>query len=286
MNSAGYIAKFKLPPDETLAYDCSCALSKSILLQGRMYVSAGYVCFYSKIFGFETKEAVRMAEIASVTKRTKFVLGIEILTTKGQRYLFTSFLSRERAYSVLRAAWEKATGKIADSGARPDSPTGGAPAPATTAPATAAIPITTVISSSASSSSLPAGKARTAAAAAAAAVLDSGLDLLLQETGEDLKGFLNTAQVVETLRGSIPNITPPQFFHMFFGDESEFDAQSHIHNKDANVHTGKWQMHEQFGRVREEDFMVQMKGAPMGPPMVNAHVTSRYFLSRKKLIVE
>ena len=35
--------------------DFSCALSREILLQGRIYVSQGWVCFYSNIFGWETQ---------------------------------------------------------------------------------------------------------------------------------------------------------------------------------------------------------------------------------------
>ena len=33
----------------------SCALSREILLQGRMYVSQGWFCFYSNIFGWENQ---------------------------------------------------------------------------------------------------------------------------------------------------------------------------------------------------------------------------------------
>lgn len=35
--------------------DFTCALSREILLQGRIYVSQGWVCFYSNIFGWETQ---------------------------------------------------------------------------------------------------------------------------------------------------------------------------------------------------------------------------------------
>ena len=35
--------------------DFSCALSREILLQGRIYISQGWFCFYSNIFGWETQ---------------------------------------------------------------------------------------------------------------------------------------------------------------------------------------------------------------------------------------
>ena len=33
----------------------SCAWQKEILIQGRLYITAHYLCFYSSILGFETK---------------------------------------------------------------------------------------------------------------------------------------------------------------------------------------------------------------------------------------
>lgn len=34
--------------------DYSCALQRDILIQGRMYISLGYVCFYANILKWET----------------------------------------------------------------------------------------------------------------------------------------------------------------------------------------------------------------------------------------
>jgi hypothetical protein len=42
------------PPPKILIEDYSCALSKEILVQGRMYVSEHYICFNSNIFGWVT----------------------------------------------------------------------------------------------------------------------------------------------------------------------------------------------------------------------------------------
>lgn len=43
-----------LPIDERLIVDYSCALQRDILLQGRIYVTQNYLCFYANIFRWET----------------------------------------------------------------------------------------------------------------------------------------------------------------------------------------------------------------------------------------
>ena len=43
-----------LPSDERLIVDYSCALQRDILLQGRIYVTQNYLCFYANIFRWET----------------------------------------------------------------------------------------------------------------------------------------------------------------------------------------------------------------------------------------
>ena len=40
--------------DERLIVDYSCALQRDILLQGRIYVTQNYLCFYANIFRWET----------------------------------------------------------------------------------------------------------------------------------------------------------------------------------------------------------------------------------------
>ena len=41
----------------------TCALSKDILLQGKMFVSQNWICFYSNIFGYETKVCTCIYEV-------------------------------------------------------------------------------------------------------------------------------------------------------------------------------------------------------------------------------
>uniref|UniRef100_A0A3Q4HXN3 GRAM domain containing 1A n=1 Tax=Neolamprologus brichardi TaxID=32507 RepID=A0A3Q4HXN3_NEOBR len=58
----------KLPDSERLIVDYSCALQKDILLQGRLYLSENWLCFYSNIFRWETTITILLKDVTSMTK--------------------------------------------------------------------------------------------------------------------------------------------------------------------------------------------------------------------------
>ncbi|XVF33627.1 hypothetical protein REPUB_Repub17cG0184200 [Reevesia pubescens] len=107
LRSEEYRQLFRLPPEEFLVQDFNCAFQESILLQGHMYLFVRYICFYSNIFGFETKKIIAFNEITSV-KRAKtagiFPNAIEIFAG-GRKYFFASFLSRDEAFKIINDGW-------------------------------------------------------------------------------------------------------------------------------------------------------------------------------------
>lgn len=107
LKSEEYRLLFRLPPDEFLVQDFNCAFQESILLQGHMYLFVRHICFYSNIFGFETKKIIAFKEITSV-KRAKtagiFPTAIEIFAG-GRKYFFASFLSRDEAFKLINDGW-------------------------------------------------------------------------------------------------------------------------------------------------------------------------------------
>ncbi|GKV12733.1 hypothetical protein SLEP1_g23850 [Rubroshorea leprosula] len=109
LRSEEYRQLFRLPPEELLLRDFNCAFQESILLQGHMYLFVHYICFYSNIFGFETKKIIAFNEITSV-KRAKmagiFHNAIEIFAG-GRKYFFASFLSRDEAFKLINDGWEQ-----------------------------------------------------------------------------------------------------------------------------------------------------------------------------------
>ncbi|XWS35601.1 hypothetical protein CRYUN_Cryun20dG0011200 [Craigia yunnanensis] len=107
LRSEEYRQLFRLPPEEFLVQDFNCAFQENILFQGHMYLFIRYICFYSNIFGFETKKIIAFNEITS-GKRAKtagiFPNAIEIFAG-GRKYIFASFLSRDEAFKLINDGW-------------------------------------------------------------------------------------------------------------------------------------------------------------------------------------
>lgn len=96
-----------LPLDDELVEDCGCALQKEILMQGRMYISLGHICFYSNIFGWVTQLAISFDEVMSVEKRnTAMVFPNAIaIQTLHNKYVFASFIGRDSTFEMIVALW-------------------------------------------------------------------------------------------------------------------------------------------------------------------------------------
>ncbi|CAL8121473.1 unnamed protein product [Prunus armeniaca] len=107
LKSEEYRQLFRLPPDEALIEDFNCAFQENILIQGHMYLFIHYICFYSNIFGYETKKIIPLQEVTSV-KRAKtagiFPNAIEIFAG-AKKYFFASFLSRDEAFRIINDGW-------------------------------------------------------------------------------------------------------------------------------------------------------------------------------------
>ncbi|XP_004308497.1 PREDICTED: protein VASCULAR ASSOCIATED DEATH 1, chloroplastic isoform X2 [Fragaria vesca subsp. vesca] len=107
LRSEEYRQLFRLPPDEALIEDFNCAFQENILIQGHMYLFVHHICFYSNIFGYETKKVIPFQEVTSV-RRAKtagiFPNAIEIFAG-DKKYFFASFLSRDEAYRIINDGW-------------------------------------------------------------------------------------------------------------------------------------------------------------------------------------
>ncbi|GMN48334.1 hypothetical protein TIFTF001_017517 [Ficus carica] len=125
LRSEEYRQLFRLPPDEVLVEDFNCAFQENILIQGHMYLFVHHICFYSNIFGFETKKLIPFHEVTSVrhwdftlklipfhevtsVRRAKtagiFPNAIEIFAG-CKKYFFASFLSRDEAFKIINDGW-------------------------------------------------------------------------------------------------------------------------------------------------------------------------------------
>lgn len=98
---------------DRLLDDFACALSREILLQGRIYVTEHAVCFNLNLLGWVTSLVVPFVDIVRIDKKSTaglFPNGI-IIETTSIKHNFASFLSRDATYDFIRTIWLTSTGK-------------------------------------------------------------------------------------------------------------------------------------------------------------------------------
>jgi ankyrin repeat protein len=106
--SIRYQSLFNLAPGELLIDTFNCALNKNkiLLLQGKLYLSSHFICFYSNILGSETNIIIPANKIKDI-QLAKLALvipnSIKIILLDRTEYFFTSFINRQSAYESLLA---------------------------------------------------------------------------------------------------------------------------------------------------------------------------------------
>jgi hypothetical protein len=90
-----------------------CAYQGDILLQGKMYITAPYLCFHSRIINYVTKHVYRWEQIDSIRKeRVAFIFPTAIciqLKQTGKKVVYASFLQRDQAYAKIHSIWSQCT---------------------------------------------------------------------------------------------------------------------------------------------------------------------------------
>lgn len=95
--------------EERLIADHNCALSRDILLQGKMYISERHICFYSNILGWVSTIVIPFKEIVQIEKKTTagiFPNGI-VIDTLHTKYVFASFMSRDATFDLITDVWNQ-----------------------------------------------------------------------------------------------------------------------------------------------------------------------------------
>ncbi|CDO94833.1 unnamed protein product [Kluyveromyces dobzhanskii CBS 2104] len=96
-------------PTERLIADYSCALSKEILVQGRLYISDRHICFYSNILGWVKTVIVPFKEIVQIEQKNTAVLfpNAIMIQTLHDKFLFASFISRDSTFGQIMDVWNQ-----------------------------------------------------------------------------------------------------------------------------------------------------------------------------------
>ncbi|XP_022761522.1 BAG-associated GRAM protein 1-like isoform X2 [Durio zibethinus] len=112
---------FNLLPDEVVEHSYSCALERSFLYHGRMYVSAWHICFHSNVFSKQMKVTIPFGDIDEIRRSQHAFINpaITIILRMGAgghgvpplgspdgrvRYKFASFWNRNHALRALQRA--------------------------------------------------------------------------------------------------------------------------------------------------------------------------------------
>ena len=77
-------------------------------MQGRMYLTEGFVCFAATMLGIETKVTLSIVEIKELQKHKflgVFESGIGIVSTEATHY-FCSFDERDDVYEKIDSLWQ------------------------------------------------------------------------------------------------------------------------------------------------------------------------------------
>lgn len=102
-----------LPENDVLIDDFSCALSREILIQGRLYVSTNNICFNSNILGWVTNLIISYNEIVHLERKSTaglFPNGM-VVQTLHSRHTFASFISRDTVFELIMNLWRKSNGR-------------------------------------------------------------------------------------------------------------------------------------------------------------------------------
>lgn len=100
----------KIPLSDRLIDEFSCALSKDILVQGKMYLLNRFICFNSNILGWVTSIMIPLQEVIQIEKKSTAVLfpnGM-IIRTLHQKYVFATFISRDSTFNLITKVWHNA----------------------------------------------------------------------------------------------------------------------------------------------------------------------------------
>ncbi|XP_022074533.1 GRAM domain-containing protein 2A-like isoform X2 [Acanthochromis polyacanthus] len=92
-----------VPKEEILMKVYSCALLRDILLQGRLYISRNWLCFYANLFGKDIKVCIPVVSVRLVKKHKTAGLvpnGLAITTDTGQKDEYPELLKWGRKPSL------------------------------------------------------------------------------------------------------------------------------------------------------------------------------------------
>uniref|UniRef100_A0A1J3CQV0 C2 and GRAM domain-containing protein n=1 Tax=Noccaea caerulescens TaxID=107243 RepID=A0A1J3CQV0_NOCCA len=258
---------FDLLPDEVAEHSYSCALERSFLYHGRIYVSAWHICFHSNVFSKQMKVVVPLGDIDEIRRSQHALINpaITIILRMGAgghgvpplgtpdgrvRYKFASFWNRnhtlkalQRAVNNYHAMLEVEKKERAESALRAHSSSvrGGGKVQVKAPEDTAAVPV-------------------------------------------KFQAFVKE-EVLVGIYNDVFASTPEQFLNVLLADDSNYTNEYRSARKDKNLNIEPWHTAVEYdGQVREIKFR-SICNSPMCPPDTAVTEWQHFALSPDKKIL-
>ncbi|GAA0160737.1 hypothetical protein LIER_17225 [Lithospermum erythrorhizon] len=259
---------FGLPPDEVVEHSYSCALERSFLYHGRMYVSTWRICFHSNVFSKQMKVIIPFEDIDEIKRSQHAVINpaVTIVLRMGAggdgvpplgspdgrvRYKFASFWNRNHALRALQRV-KKNYHAILEAEKKE--------------------------------------KEQSALRAHSSSVKGGKSPKISEETAPEsakVQPFIQEEVLSNIYNGVFP-CSAEQFFELLLNDGSSFTNEYRAVRRDTNLNMGQWHAADEYdGQVREITFR-SLCNSPMCPPDTAVTEYQHAVLSsdKKKLVFE
>ncbi|ELU02376.1 hypothetical protein CAPTEDRAFT_205928 [Capitella teleta] len=103
----------QVPQDEQVVKQFSCAYFGDILLQGYLYITPNFFCFYARILGHEKQIVIPINTVVNLTReRTAFIIPNAIgIVTNEDKFVFGSLMSRDNTFRTMWNVWKAVMSK-------------------------------------------------------------------------------------------------------------------------------------------------------------------------------
>ncbi|CAI5998664.1 unnamed protein product [Closterium sp. NIES-64] len=240
---------FGLPPDEVIRHSFSCALERSFLYHGRMFLSGAHLCFHSNVFSKELTVCIPYQDIEEVRRSTHALInpamtvvlhlgtgghGVPPLPSPDGRvkYKFASFWNRGHAMRLLQEA-------IAEFWKTEEA------------------------------AALEEEQDRLRAISMRDGALEGlsfrGAALEAAEEEKEKQPFLDLTVLEHLLQFEVP-CTAETYFNLLYSDSSDFVVVYRAKRKDTELKVGEWKETEQYGGKMREVTYRSLCDSPMCPP--------------------
>ncbi|THG01491.1 hypothetical protein TEA_022282 [Camellia sinensis var. sinensis] len=229
------------------AHSYSCALERSFLYHGRMYVSAWHICFHSNVFSKQMKVIIPFGDIDEI-KRSQHAFinpAITIILRMGAgghgvpplgspdgrvRYMFASFWNRNHALRALQRAAKHFHTMVEDEKKEKEQ------------------------------SALRAQSSSVRSSKSQAKITEESVPKTVK-----FQPFVKEEALVSIHNDVFPS-TAEQFFDLLLNDDSNFINEYRSVRKDTNLTIGPWHDADEYdGQVREIKLRA-LCNSPMCPP--------------------